>query len=179
MTAIARRGFLAGLLCVGAGPALSNPGPSPAARAAFSNRVPVPGASDLPTLSETVVRHGPAGIAIHGFDPVAYFLPGRPLGGRAEHELNDGVAVWRFASASNRAAFVADPEVYRPLFGAYDPVAVANGRAAETSPEHFLVSDGRLLLFRSADSRAEFAKRPELMAEAIRNWPSVERQLAR
>ncbi|MGL4242704.1 MAG: YHS domain-containing (seleno)protein, partial [Beijerinckiaceae bacterium] len=49
------------------------------------------------------------GVAVGGYDPVAYFTNGKPLKGSsaivAEHEG----AVWRFASAENRAAFLADP----------------------------------------------------------------------
>ena len=31
-------------------------------------------------------------------------------------------AIWRFRNEGNRAAFAADPEVYMPRFGGYDPV---------------------------------------------------------
>ena len=73
---------------------------------------------------ELVVVDRHTGLAISGFDPVAYFID-TPSPGRGEFEATFAGAVWRFRNAGNRAAFVADPEVYMPRFGGYDPVAVA------------------------------------------------------
>lgn len=60
-----------------------------------------------------------AGIAIGGYDPVAYFTQGRPLVGSASHELRWNGATWRFASAESRTRFEANPEVYAPRFVGY------------------------------------------------------------
>ena len=67
------------------------------------------------------------GLAISGFDPVAYFTDGKARLGRADLELSQGGAVWRFGNWANRAAFEADPGVYTPRFGGFDPVAIARG----------------------------------------------------
>ncbi len=133
----------------------------------------------LPTISESTVIHDQAGIALSGFDPVAYFAEGRPVGGSASHELQYRGVVWRFASQANKSAFKRDPEIYTPLFGGYDPVAVAQGRAVDTSPEFFVIRDGHLMMFRNRDTRERLAQQPEIMMEARKNWPTVERQLAR
>jgi hypothetical protein len=61
------------------------------------------------------------GLAISGFDPVAYFTEGKAIFGRAEIELNLDGAVWRFSNEGNRSAFAGHPEVYAPRFGGYDP----------------------------------------------------------
>src|SRR5262249_20660420 len=74
------------------------------------------------------------GLAISGFDPVAYFAEGKALFGQAEFELNlDGV-VWRFSNEGNRGAFAIHPEVYTPRFGGYDPVAIGHGRSVPGHP---------------------------------------------
>ena len=59
------------------------------------------------------------GVAIRGYDPVAYHTEGRALKGKKEfsHDWND--AIWRFASAENRDLFAADPERYAPQYGGY------------------------------------------------------------
>jgi YHS domain-containing protein len=57
------------------------------------------------------------GLAISGFDPVAYFTEGKALFGRPEFELNLDGAVWRFSNEGNRGAFAKNPEVYGPRFG--------------------------------------------------------------
>lgn len=74
------------------------------------------------------------GLAISGFDPVAYFTEGKALFGRAEFELNLEGSVWRFNNEGNRGAFEKNPEVYAPQFGGYDPVAIGRGRSVQGHP---------------------------------------------
>ena len=59
------------------------------------------------------------GVAIKGYDTVAYHTEGRAIKGMSEysHEWND--ARWYFASAQNRDLFAADPERYAPQYGGY------------------------------------------------------------
>src|SRR5215467_11324816 len=96
------------------------------------------------------------GLAISGFDPVAYFAEGKALFGQAEFELNlDGV-VWRFSNEGNRGAFAIHPEVYTPRFGGYDPVAIGHGRSVPGHPLIWAVIGQRLYLFYSEKSRAAF-----------------------
>jgi YHS domain-containing protein len=59
------------------------------------------------------------GVAIKGYDPVAYFTEGKPLEGKAEFEVEWKGAKWRFASAEHLAMFKADPEAYAPQYGGY------------------------------------------------------------
>ena len=59
------------------------------------------------------------GIAIHGYDTVAYHTENRAVKGKSEfsYEWND--AEWHFASAENRDLFAADPDRYAPQYGGY------------------------------------------------------------
>jgi hypothetical protein len=59
------------------------------------------------------------GIAIHGYDTVAYHTENRAVKGKKEfsHEWND--AEWHFASAENRDLFAADPDRYAPQYGGF------------------------------------------------------------
>ena len=77
--------------------------------------------------TERVVVDRHTGLALYGIDPVAYFTDRKPVAGRADFEYRYAGAVWRFDNEGNRAAFAADPEVYMPRFGGYDPVGVARG----------------------------------------------------
>jgi hypothetical protein len=140
------------------------------------------GMPDLPTLPSTgeqVVIHDQAGIALFGFDPVAYFAEGRAVGGQARHELLHEGLVWRFASAANRAAFERAPQIYLPAFGGYDPTGIAAGRAVDSRPEHFAIINDRLHLFRTREARQRGAVEPDLLAIADQRWPEVQRLLAR
>ena len=59
------------------------------------------------------------GVAIKGYDTVAYHTEGRALKGNRKfsHQWND--AKWYFSSAANRDLFAADPERYAPQYGGY------------------------------------------------------------
>jgi hypothetical protein len=68
--------------------------------------------------TERIVVDRHTGLAIGGYDRVAFFTDGRPKAGNPAFEL-------RFCNIDNRAAFAAQPEVYLPQFGGYDPAGVA------------------------------------------------------
>ena len=59
------------------------------------------------------------GVAIKGYDTVAYHTEGRAVKGSSKfsHRWND--AKWYFASAGNRDLFAADPERFAPQYGGY------------------------------------------------------------
>ena len=81
-----------------------------------------------PLRAAPVVVNPATGLAISGVDPVGYFTDGKPVFGRPDVELTYDGTVWRFENEGNRAAFKADPDVYMPRFGGYDPVAIAQGK---------------------------------------------------
>ncbi len=119
------------------------------------------------------------GFALGGFDPVAYFTEGRPLLGRAEFEYDLRGTTWRFRNEGNRSAFAADPTIYIPQFGGYDPVALSRGATTAGYPQIWLIVDKRLYFFYSPEARAAFAAGPETaIAEARAKWPELSRKLA-
>jgi hypothetical protein len=118
------------------------------------------------------------GLALSGFDPVAYFTDGTPRLGEGAHELAYGGAIWRFRNEGNRAAFARDPQVYAPRFGGHDPIALARGVAVPGHPLIWWVSGERLYLFGKPESRAEFAADAEhAIAVAEHHWGEVARTL--
>jgi len=86
------------------------------------------------------------GVAIRGYDTVAYFAEGRPVKGRKSFEAEWNGATWRFASAENRDAFTADPEKYAPRYGGYCAWAVSQGYTAGIDPSAWKIVDGKLYL---------------------------------
>jgi hypothetical protein len=124
--------------------------------------------------TEYIVSDRYSGLAIGGFDPVAYFTDGAPRLGKGEFEYRHGGVVWRFRNAGNRAAFVADPEVYAPRFGGYDAVGIARGAAVPGDPRQWIVSGERLYLFYGPENQTVFAKNADrVIAAADKLWPSV------
>jgi hypothetical protein len=124
--------------------------------------------------TERVVVDRHTGLALYGFDPVAYFTDAEPLIGRPEFELSFAGAVWRFRNEGNRAAFRDRPDVYMPLFGGYDVLAIARGAAVPGNPGYWAVLNERLYLFESEAARAAFAADPgKLVAAAQAKWPEL------
>jgi hypothetical protein len=152
--------------------------------AAFSGTLTLaaglPSTSTGAAASELVVVNRHTGLAIDGFDPVAYFVDAAPKEGRGGLELRSGGATWRFQNEGNRAAFAGAPRIYMPRFGGHDPMAVARGAATPGHPKLWAIAEQRLYLFYSAEARAAFAEDPASAIEAAeRNWPELQRTLVR
>jgi YHS domain-containing protein len=72
-----------------------------------------------PVWSKSRINTNWRGVAIQGYDPVAYFTLGKPTKGSAEFELEWMGAKWRFSSARHMNLFKSDPEKYAPQYGGY------------------------------------------------------------
>lgn len=128
--------------------------------------------------SERIVADRFSGLAISGFDPVAYFTDGSPREGRDDIELSEAGAVWRFRNPANRESFAARPDIYAPAFGGHDPIDIARGVARSGRPRIWLIADRQLYLFGDEDNRAAFAAAIAASRRAaVEAWPAVEAQL--
>ena len=130
--------------------------------------------------TERVIVSRYSGLAIEGFDPVAYFVDARPVAGLPEFEASESGAVWRFHNEGNRASFVAHPEIYGPQFGGYDPTDLARGVTVAGNPRVWLLVGQRLYLFGREENRDAFAADPaHLLRDANARWPQLRETLAR
>jgi len=86
------------------------------------------------------------GIAIHGYDPVAYFDVGRPTVGSEALAAQWMGATWRFASEANLSRFQSDPNRYAPRYGGFCAYAVSVNRVADIDPNRWEIVDDRLYL---------------------------------
>ena len=130
--------------------------------------------------TERVIVNRYTGLAIEGYDPVAYFADARAELGRQDFEASQAGAVWRFRNEGNRASFIAHPEIYGPVFGGYDPVDVARGVTYAGNPRFWLIAGQRLYLFGREENRDAFAVDPAgILRKAKARWPALEQDLAR
>ena len=133
----------------------------------------------IAATTEQLVVDWHTGLAIGGYDPVAFFTDGKPMPGSADYELRYGGAIWRFRNVGNRAAFAAKPEVYMPQFGGYDPVGVGRGVAVPGNPNVWLINGERLYLFYDRSRLDKFVADTEhLTTEAERKWPDLRNTLS-
>lgn len=87
------------------------------------------------------------GVALQGYDAVAYVDETRAVEGSATITASVDGAVYRFSSAAHRAAFKKDPSRYEPAYGGWCAYAMSRGEQVEVDPHHFKLVGGKLLLF--------------------------------
>lgn len=86
------------------------------------------------------------GVAIHGYDPVAYFLENKPVIGKPENTFTWNGATWQFASSENLEMFKQKPEQYAPQYGGYCAYGASRGYLATTDPHAFTILNEKLYL---------------------------------
>ena len=128
---------------------------------------------------------GEEGLALEGFDPVAYFDEG---GGAATRGLaslsleHEGV-LYQFASEANRQLFVANPRKYEPTHGGWCAYAMSKDVRYRVDPQAFLLSEGRLTLFADVDyvlfDGDWVPEQHEFLALADKHWWAFSGEAAR
>jgi len=114
------------------------------------------------------------GVAINGYDAVAYFTEKKPVQGSAQFSLDWKGAKWLFASAANRDAFKAEPAKYAPQYGGYCAFGASEGYAVKTEPDAWSVVDGKLYLNYNTVVRTKWSENiPERIKAGDRNWPAI------
>jgi hypothetical protein len=99
-------------------------------------------------------------VALHGYDPVAYFTRKRAVKGNKWIIERLGGAQYQFASRGDRYEFLRDAPRYQPQFGGYCATSLAMGRLEDIDPELFVIFDGKLYLFNNPENQAMFLRDP-------------------
>jgi YHS domain-containing protein len=88
------------------------------------------------------------GVAIHGFDPVAYFTHAKAIKGKKDiAAIHEGVT-YRFATVEDKEAFTKNPVAYEPQYGGWCAYAMGNdGSKVNIDPETFKIINNKLYLF--------------------------------
>ncbi|NJO31896.1 MAG: YHS domain-containing protein [Rhodospirillales bacterium] len=118
------------------------------------------------------------GLAVHGFDVVAYFTEGKPVQGDATHATVYKEATYRFATQANLAAFKANPAKYEPAFGGYCAYGVSVNAKFDGDPRYWRIVDGKLYLNLDAGIQQAWLKDiPGAIRKAGVNWPKLASKL--
>jgi YHS domain-containing protein len=128
-----------------------------------------------PVRAEQLARvYAPDGIALSGYDAVAYFTQGRPVRGQPEFSLRWHGAMWYFSTPEALMHFEMNPAAYAPQFGGYCTYSVSLGDPKSGAPDAFFLQDGRLfLLHRAALLQELHGQLSKIVARARYNWPEV------
>jgi YHS domain-containing protein len=133
-----------------------------------------------PVLADESVNTGYfGGVAIMGYDPVAYFTDNRAVKGSEKYTYEWLGTPWQFASREHEEMFKADPIKYAPQYGGYCAAEVVGGSVTvDIDPNAFKIIDGKLYLIYDKPHADDFdAHASENLAAADANWPKVKGRL--
>jgi YHS domain-containing protein len=99
-------------------------------------------------------------VALHGYDPVAYFTDQEAVRGNKRILERLGGATYFFASRGSRYEFLRDATRYQPQFGGYCAASLAMGRLEDINPHLFVIYEGKLYLFNNPEVRDVFMRDP-------------------
>ncbi len=123
--------------------------------------------------ADPINRDG-SGLAIKGYDPVAYFTQSKPVKGSAAFTHQWMNSTWWFASASDRDEFARAPEKYAPQYGGYCAYGVSQNHTVSIDPEAWTIVEGKLYLNYSQSVKSTWSKQiPKYVEDANRNWPAL------
>lgn len=110
-------------------------------------------------------------VALHGYDPMGYFLQHRAVKGNKRILERLGGATYYFASRNSRYEFLRDAPSFQPQFGGYCATSMARGRLEDINPHLFVIFEGRLYLFNHPEAQAMFLQDPHrLIYEARQHY---------
>ncbi|MDW3205246.1 MAG: YHS domain-containing (seleno)protein [Alphaproteobacteria bacterium] len=114
------------------------------------------------------------GLALQGYDPVAYFTDGKPVQGDWQITSEYQGATYRFANEAHKATFEADPEAYIPQYGGYCAFGTAMGFKFDGDPTQWRIVDGKLYLNLSSQIQERWLKDvPGYIEQADGKWVDI------
>jgi hypothetical protein len=133
-----------------------------------------------PVLADESINTGYfGGVAIMGYDPVAYFTDNKAVKGSERYSYDWLGTPWHFASSEHMEMFAADPIKYAPQYGGYCAAEVVGGSVTvDIDPNAFKIIDGKLYLIYDVPHADDFAAHAsENVTAADANWPKVKGRL--
>ncbi len=125
-------------------------------------------------LGAQAVNTDSTGLALKGYDPVAFFTVQQPTLGDARFTASHEGATYRFASAANRDTFMKEASKYAPQYGGYCAFGVAGGYKVKIDPAAFTVREDKLYLNYDKGVQARWVKDvPGYLSKSEVNWPGL------
>jgi YHS domain-containing protein len=114
------------------------------------------------------------GLALQGYDPVAYFEDGKPTRGTKKLSASYGGARYLFASEAHRKLFLENPKKYVPEYGGFCAAGASYGEKVDIDPKTGKVVDGKLYL-NNGPKALEFFNQDtrNTILRANERWPTA------
>jgi len=130
----------------------------------------------MTTTTQKINKTTFGGLALRGYDPVAYFTEGTAVEGRKEFTHEYAGAKWRFVSAEHRDRFSENPEQYAPQYGGYCAWGISQAKFFDGDPQVWKVLDGKLYVNYNKDIEKSWEQDiPGFIERADKNWPTLEK----
>jgi YHS domain-containing protein len=117
------------------------------------------------------------GLALRGYDAVAYQTVEQAVVGSPEYTAVWNGAKWFFSSSENLEKFQQAPESYAPQFGGYCSYAVSHGYTADGDPQEWKLVDGKLYLNYNHEAKEAWEKEQDkFIGLGKENWAEFQRR---
>ena len=111
------------------------------------------------------------GIAVNGYDVVAYFTEGQPVKGQLAFSSQYKNTQWLFSSEEHKLLFEKNQQQYLPQYGGYCAYGMSKGFVVDTDPNAFTILNDKLYLNYSLGVRETWLKDTDVYIErANNNW---------
>lgn len=135
-------------------------------------------AAHMAAMAGSPISGAKEGVAIQGYDPVAYFVSDDAVRGTPEHAHEWADTIWFFSSAENKEAFAAQPDKYAPEYGGHCALSVANGKVSRGAGDAWSVRNGKLYLNGSKEVRTRWMQNfVQNIRWGDREWPKLRDRL--
>lgn len=134
----------------------------------------VPSAWELAGGASKLVATDSFGVAIKGYDTVAYFTEGQATKGDPAFAFSWQDSQWYFSNARHRDMFAANPEFYVPQFGGHCANGLSIGEVVAANPEEWTIVDGKLYMKFNRSNRDNWRQdKTAKIKKADENWAEI------
>jgi len=124
--------------------------------------------------TKTLLNLDKSGVAIQGYDPVAFFTEHKPVMGKPAFTSHADGATYQFASKEHKELFDKEPAKYEPLFGGYCAYGVSRDKLASVEVDAYQIIDGKLYMQYNKSIRDSFNEDQKgNLNKANQNWPGL------
>lgn len=116
----------------------------------------------------------PGGLAIDGYDAVAFFKESKPVKGSGMYSYKYQDATWLFSSKENLEAFTSMPTKYAPQYGGYCAYGISQGHKSPTEPGTWTIVNSKLYFnYNNKVKQLWIKDQAHLIEIADQEWPKI------
>jgi YHS domain-containing protein len=124
--------------------------------------------------AQSIKFTGKDGVAIKGYDPVAYFIQQKAVEGNDAYSFDWSGSKWKFISQNNLDSFKVAPEKYAPQYGGFCAYGTSENHLSPTDPKAFTIVNGKLYLNYNMDVKQLWIKDTTSRIKAADDyWPAL------